>query len=66
MSGNNCENCKFGKEFTQYHGAGKCHRFPPTLRPNEPDQRGYIGTTYDFTPITKSDWCGEWKDMEER
>lgn len=43
-----CKNCVFAVIYSYDRGAAQCHRFPSTIKKNNPDY----------------DWCGEFKQVE--
>lgn len=57
------EKCAICKFFLSYN----CRRYPPVLTPYETrDSVGdlYTDHNYQYATVAKSDWCGEFKEIE--
>ena len=56
MNNQTCENCKYWvQDVSPFEERGWCKRYPPTVTSHQDS----------FPVIIKTEWCGEWKALED-
>lgn len=60
-NGENCKECYFSELYDEEGGYYSCHRYPPSITPEDADANVFEVVQIDVSP---QNWCGEFKRQE--
>jgi hypothetical protein len=67
-----CETCRFWEKWSGREGYGFCHRYPPPVVEEEPEEDSEPNIAVEpylpedgrarWPAVSSGEWCGEWKE----